>query len=201
MQGTVADPLTVVPSGDVTGYQWFSNDENNATTGTPIDGQTTGGYKPETSVIGTTYYYCVVSNACGSMASDVVAIEVNDGKETPCAAWTIDEPTHGGQGFSFSVVAKKQGCSNLWDGTLTEGMLTASDGVVLGAVTVNNTTMTISGTYGVTGSAESPVTFYLSLPATATQTAATLSQTRTFTACAGGAEEFCIQSINCKHSS
>ncbi|MBQ4395151.1 MAG: InlB B-repeat-containing protein [Paludibacteraceae bacterium] len=190
VQGTVADPLTVVPSGDVTGYQWFSNDENNATTGTPIDGQTTGGYKPETSVIGTTYYYCVVSNACGSMASDVVAIEVNDGKETPCAAWTIDEPTHGGQGFSFSVVAKKQGCSNLWDGTLTEGMLTASDGVVLGAVTVNNTTMTISGTYGVTGSAESPVTFYLSLPATATQTAATLSQTRTFTACAGGAEEF-----------
>lgn len=189
-QGTAASPLTVTATGDVTGYQWFSNDENNATTGTPIDGQTTGGCPIETSVIGTTYYYCVVSNACGSTASNVVAIEVNDGKETPCAAWTIDEPTHGGQGFSFSVVAKRHDCSTLWDGTLTAAMLTASDGVVLGAVTVNNTTKTISGTYGVTGSAESPVTFYLSLPATATQTAATLSQTQTFTACAGGAEEF-----------
>lgn len=185
-QGTVAAALTVVPSGDVTGYQWYSNDENNATTGTPIDGQTTGGYTPETAVIGTTYYYCVVSNACGSVASNVVAIVVNDGKETPCAAWTVAEPTHGGKGFTFSVVAKKHDCSTLWDGALTAAMLTADENVVLSDVTVDNTTKTISGTYGVKGTAESPVTFYLTLPATGTQSAATLSYDRSFTACVGG---------------
>ncbi len=182
--------MTVETSGDVTGYQWFSNDENNATTGTPIDGQTTGGYTPTTGVVGTTYYYCVVSNDCGSVASNVVAIVVNDDRLTPCAAWTIAEPTHGGQGFSFSVAAKKSDCSEAWDGTLTEGMLTVSEGVILGAITVNNGTKTISGTYGVSGTAESPVTFYLSLPRTDTHSAALLSQTRDFTACEGGAEEF-----------
>lgn len=189
-QGTVAAALTVTTTGDVTGYQWYSNDENNATTGTPIDGATIGGYTPETGVIGTTYYYCVVTNACGSVASNVVAIIVNDGKETPCASWTVAEPTHGGQGFSFSVVAKKHDCSTLWDGTLTAAMLTADEDVVLSDITVNNTTKTISGTYGVKGTAESLVTFYLTLPATDTQSAATLSYDRSFTACEGGAEEF-----------
>ena len=185
-RGDAAGAMTVETSGDVTGYQWFSNDENNATTGTPIDGQTTGGYKPTTSVVGTTYYYCVVSNDCGSVASNVVAIVVNDDRLTPCAAWTIAEPTHGGQGFSFSVAAKKSDCSEAWDGTLTEGMLTVSEGVILGAITVDNDDKTISGTYGVSGTAESPVTFYLSLPRTDTHSAALLSQTRDFTACEGG---------------
>ena len=182
-KGTVASALTVVPSGAVERYQWYSNDENNNTTGTPIESQTTGGYTPETSVIGTTYYYCVVSNACGSVASDAVAIVVNDGKEEPCAAWTIAEPTHGGQGFSFSVTAYKHDGSTLWDGTLEASMLSVSEGVVLGTVTVNSETQTISGTYGVAGSATSSVTFYLTLPATGTQSAATLSQEQTFSIC------------------
>ena len=188
-RGDAAGAMTVETSGDVTGYQWFSNDEDNATTGTPIDGQTTGGYTPTTGVVGITYYYCVVSNDCGSVASNVVAIVVNDDRLTPCAVWTIDEPTHGGQGFSFSVAAKKSDCSEAWDGTLTEGMLTVSEGVILGAITVDNDDKTISGTYGVSGTAESPVTFYLSLPRTDTHSAALLSQTRNFTACAGGAGE------------
>ena len=187
--------ISVVASGTVTGYQWYSNDENNATTGTPIEGQTVGGYSPTTAIVGTTYYYCIVSNACGSVTSDVVAIIVGDGKEAPCASWTIAEPIHGGKGFSFSVIAKKHDCSTLWDGTLTSDMLTASSGVVLGELTVNNTTKTISGTYGVTSSATSPVTFYLTLPATGTQSAATLNQTRTFDACAtGGSTTYTFES-------
>ena len=183
VQNAAATALSVTASG-ADSYQWYSNDENNATTGSPIEGATLATYTPETGVLGTTYYYCIVSNACGSETSKVVAIVVNDGKETPCAEWTIAEPTHGGKGFTFSVVAKQHDCSTLWDGTLTTAMLTASEDVILSGVTVDNTTKTISGTYGVKASAESPVTFYLSLPATTSQSAATLSSNRTFTACA-----------------
>ncbi|MBQ6791023.1 MAG: InlB B-repeat-containing protein [Paludibacteraceae bacterium] len=185
--GNVPAALNVVATGDVTGYQWYSNDENNATSGTLIAGATTAGYTPELSIIGTTYYYCVVTNACGSTTTNVVAIVCNDSRANPTATWTVAEPTHGGQGFSFSVTAYQNDNISLWDGTLTVAMLTASEGVVLGEVTVDNTTKTISGTYGVEASATSPVTFYLSLPGTTNCCAATLDYNRTFTACAGGA--------------
>lgn len=182
-QDADATALSVTATGDDLEYQWYSNEENSNEDGTEIPGATSASYTPSTALVGTIYYYCIVTNDCGNVTSNVAAITVNDSKPNPTATWTIAAPTHGGKGFSFSVTAYKNDGETAWDGTLTTAMLSASEDVVLSGVTVSDNT--ISGTYGVKASATSPVTFYLELPSTETQAAATLSQDKEFTACSG----------------
>lgn len=43
-------------------YQWYSNTEDNNTTGTVIEGATEAAYQPSAEKEGTTYYYCVITN-------------------------------------------------------------------------------------------------------------------------------------------
>ena len=43
-------------------YQWYSNTNNNTTSGTSITGATSANYVPSTTTVGTKYYYCVVSS-------------------------------------------------------------------------------------------------------------------------------------------
>jgi len=46
-------------------YQWYINTVNNTTSGIVITGATGATYKPSTSILGTNYYYCVVSQGTG----------------------------------------------------------------------------------------------------------------------------------------
>lgn len=89
-----AEPLTVgvdkVNSSDVLEYQWYSNSTNSAEGGEAITGATEATYTPDISVVGTTYYYCVITEKDGedkqvgnSAVTDVVKIEVIDNVETP----------------------------------------------------------------------------------------------------------------------
>lgn len=57
-------------------FQWYSNTENNNTTGTAITGATKATYTPATTTSGTIYYYCVISNSKGNVPSDVAAVTV-----------------------------------------------------------------------------------------------------------------------------
>ncbi|EHQ88486.1 InlB B-repeat-containing protein [Desulfosporosinus youngiae] len=58
-------PLTVTAgvtdSGALT-YQWYQSTKNSTTGGTPISGQTSSSYTPPTDIVGTTYYFVVVTN-------------------------------------------------------------------------------------------------------------------------------------------
>lgn len=50
-------------------YQWYSNTVNSSTGGTPIPGATNSNYTPVppvTTTPGTYYYYCVLTNICGT---------------------------------------------------------------------------------------------------------------------------------------
>lgn len=60
-------------------YQWYSNNANNNTTGTLISGATNASYTPPTNVIGTLYYYAVITQtgAGCSVVSNVAEIRVN----------------------------------------------------------------------------------------------------------------------------
>ena len=74
--------LTVAVSGGTTSaknYQWFVNTNNNTTSGNAISGANAPTYSPETSTIGTFYYYVVVSQPESDCAvvSDVSALTVN----------------------------------------------------------------------------------------------------------------------------
>jgi large repetitive protein len=62
-----ATALTVsVSGGSGYSYKWYSNTTNTNSGGSEIGGATNASYTPTTSVVGTTYYYCVVSyTSCG----------------------------------------------------------------------------------------------------------------------------------------
>jgi hypothetical protein len=76
-QDAAAVALSVAGAGTGTiTYEWFQNTSNSTTGGVSVGSNPT--YVPPTSSAGTLYYYAVVTSAtCGSLASDVVAIEVN----------------------------------------------------------------------------------------------------------------------------
>ncbi len=53
------------------GYQWYSSDINSNSGGTLISGATDKYYSPQTTSIGTKYYYAVATGDCGSATSSV----------------------------------------------------------------------------------------------------------------------------------
>ena len=72
-----AAPLTIEASGmPAPTFQWYSNKENNNTTGTIIPGATEANYTPTTTTSGTVYYYCIATNTQGSATSDVATVTV-----------------------------------------------------------------------------------------------------------------------------
>lgn len=72
-----AAALTVEASGNpAPTFQWYSNTENNNTTGIAITDATEASYTPATTTSGTIYYYCVISNSKGNVSSDVAAVTV-----------------------------------------------------------------------------------------------------------------------------
>ena len=60
-------------SGTVTGYQWFSNPTAVTTGGTSILGANSDTYIPSTSVVGTLYYFCEVTNSNGCTVRSAVS--------------------------------------------------------------------------------------------------------------------------------
>ncbi|WP_260989965.1 S-layer homology domain-containing protein [Paenibacillus xylanexedens] len=63
--GATSPTLSVGASssdGGTLSYQWYSNETNSTTGGTPISGATSSTYDAPTTSAGTTYYYAVVTN-------------------------------------------------------------------------------------------------------------------------------------------
>ena len=73
-----------VTDGGTLSYQWYSNTTNSTTDGTPV-GTNSNTYTPSTAMVGTTYYYCVVTNTnneatankTATATSDAAAVTVN----------------------------------------------------------------------------------------------------------------------------
>ncbi len=125
--------FSVTPTGG-TGpytYQWYSNSLNNNTTGTSLgssNGAQTSTYSPpSTSVVGTTYYYCIVSLTnsplCGSFTSTTSAVTIVD------------------------LVASISGTASICNGTSTNITFTGTPGAVV-TYTINggaDQTITLNG--------------------------------------------------------
>ena len=88
--------LTVSASGGIGSFlhQWYSNSVKNTTTGTLITGATSATYKPSTSTIGISYYYCLITQPLGlgcNATSDLAEVIV------------VPEPTFTSQPLSNTV--------------------------------------------------------------------------------------------------
>lgn len=77
-----------VVDGGTLSYQWYSNTTNNNTNGSFIQGATSASYYPDTSAVGTTYYYCIVTNTNLSLAGTQTATATSN----VAAVKLIDEP-------------------------------------------------------------------------------------------------------------
>ena len=77
-QNDAATALTVeaTASSGTLSYQWYSNSTESTEGATAIDGATSASYTPSTATLGTTYYYCKVSDAQGSTNSIFACIIV-----------------------------------------------------------------------------------------------------------------------------
>ena len=78
-QTAIPTNLVVVPNGAGTfTYQWYSNSSNNITSGILISGATNNTYTPPTTLSGTKYYYCVISQngilGCGVTSATAAVI-------------------------------------------------------------------------------------------------------------------------------
>ena len=76
LNSSTAVALNVLASAGVVGpysYQWYASNQNNNTTGNPISGAISNSYIPSATVIGTTYFYCVVSQGIGCSVSSAPA--------------------------------------------------------------------------------------------------------------------------------
>jgi len=89
--GTVA-PLSVATNATGTVlYQWYSNNTNSTSGGTLLTGETNATYNPGSGVVGTVYYYCIVtlpSGGCANIASNIATVTI-----TPAITITTNPTT------------------------------------------------------------------------------------------------------------
>lgn len=81
-QNSTPQDLEVQASGGLGAfsYQWFSNTTNSNTGGTPIAGETNTTFTPPTNMVGTLYYYCVISqppNVSCTVVSNTAEVTIN----------------------------------------------------------------------------------------------------------------------------
>ena len=165
-QGATANAITVSVTAGNSGrvdYQWYSNTTNDRSSGTVITGQTNASYKPSTAEVGTTYYWCEISNSCSTVKTAAIAITVSAAKSTPTVNWT--DPTgvnYGGSGYSITAEVNDE-----WNGTLLPSMLTAPAGINIKGVTIAD--KSITATFDVTATfdrSQEKILFCLTLPET-----------------------------------
>jgi uncharacterized protein (TIGR02145 family) len=82
---TFSPTLTVVASGAGLTYQWYKKATNKNAADIPV--ATTQTYKPVVTAWGMNSYYCVVSNAYGSVKSDVADVAAGCGAKTVTGGW------------------------------------------------------------------------------------------------------------------
>jgi len=72
--------FVIINGSGVPTYKWYSNTVDNTATGIEIPGATSATYDPLTSVVDTTFYYCIVTlptGTCNTLISDAARVAVN----------------------------------------------------------------------------------------------------------------------------
>ena len=96
-------------------YQWYSNTVDNTTTGNILTGEITSTFNPPSGIIGTVYYYAVItfsSGGCTEITSQTAELTVN---QTPSIT---NKPLTICSGVNFDVIPDSSGGDTVPIGTL-----------------------------------------------------------------------------------
>ena len=118
---TALDATAMVTDGGTISYAWYSN-TTNSTVGATDLGVTTATYTPSTETVGTTYYYCVVTNTNN-------AVDGNKTTQTTSAIANIKvrAPEYGSLSFSSATYSVAEDGDTV---TITVNRTGGSDGTV-----------------------------------------------------------------------
>jgi len=138
--------LEVIAQGLNLSYQWYSNATNSNTGGIQIPNATLSTYAAPTNVIGTRYYYAVISNNGQSCAETrTVAIQVNT--SSPANAGTISQSRTICSGNSTSLTLSGHTGSIQWQQSATNTAGSWSNvSTGTGGTTANYTTPVLNAT-------------------------------------------------------
>jgi hypothetical protein len=188
-QGSAATALTVSATGTTLSYQWYSNTIASNSGGTTV-GTNSASYTPLTTSVGTLYYYCVVSAACGASVTSNVsgAVNITGLPSTPSGAITAT-PSCGSSSLAYSLPS----ATVYWQ-TTAGGTSTANP-------TTSPLVVTTSGTYYVrnyngtcwsTGTVSQAVTIVNAVAITTqpTNQSTTVGNTATFNVTASNAVSY-----------
>ncbi len=193
--GASASAITVTNPENADSYQWYYNTVNDRSDATKTEetGATSASFTPSTTAaFGTRYYWCELTNDCGTVKTPTVGITVSASKSNPTVTWTNPSSVnYGGGGYSIRATVDQ----TTWDGTLTASMLTAPTGIAITNVTIGADagkkyievrfdvqTSFDTETYG------STIPFVLSLPETTNYNELVSEKDLTYSACAGGGD-------------
>ena len=126
VQPASASAISVVGASGDPSYQWKYNSTGDRTSGTNCG--TEASVTPSTESTGTLYYWCELTNACGTVKTPAVAITVSESKsDAPSIAWTdpASTPNYGGGGYTLRATVNDAS----WDGSASDLTLTAPAGI------------------------------------------------------------------------
>jgi len=151
------NPLTVTATGPGLSYQWYRNTTATTTGGTLLTGATSASYSPLNTVVGTAYYYVVVTGTCGTATSNVSGsilvtdvtlptvvtqnrtIYLNASGQATVTAAQIDNGSTDNCGIATRTLSQTTfNCNNIGANTVT---LTVTD--VSGNIRTGNATVTV----------------------------------------------------------
>ena len=193
--GASASAITVTNPENADSYQWYYNTVNDRSDATKTEetGATSASFTPSTTAaFAIRYYWCELTNDCGTVKTPTVGITVRASKSNPTVTWTNPSSVnYGGGGYSIRATVDQ----TTWDGTLTASMLTAPTGIAITKVTIGADagkkyievkfdvlTSFDTETYG------STIPFVLSLPETTNYNELVSEKDLTYSACAGGGD-------------
>ncbi|MFY7739824.1 MAG: hypothetical protein ACOVQC_04845, partial [Flavobacterium sp.] len=101
-KNTVPTNLVTAATGTSLTYQWYSNAVNSNVGGTLISGATSSTYTPPTNIVGTLYYYVIVSSGTCSTKSNAVSVVITN---VALPTYTINSSTCSLGSISFGTIS------------------------------------------------------------------------------------------------
>lgn len=123
VQPASASAISVVGASGDPSYQWKYNSTGDRTSGTNCG--TEASVTPSTESTGTLYYWCELTNTCGTVKTPAVAITVSESKSTATVTWTDPStPNYGGGGYTIKATVNEA-----WNGNASDLVITAPAGI------------------------------------------------------------------------